>query len=73
MKVAETQKTSVTFGWIEKDHPVWGILKLIIQGAMLALFLSFNSTNFDSGEVRTIVYAFLTQLGLETINARRKA
>lgn len=73
MKCMESKTTVVSVSWKEKDHPVWGILKLMLQGAILALVLANTATKFDAGEVKTIAIALLSNAALESVNARRKS
>ena len=73
MKIAESTSTKTTWSYFaEKDHPLWGILKLMITGCVVALLLSFNATHFDSGEVRTVIGTLVATFVLEGFNIRRK-
>jgi hypothetical protein len=73
MNIAETQNTRTTFSfWRDKDHPVWGLLKPLFIAASCTLLLTFNATNFDSGEVRTAVVTYLIAQFLEGFNVKRK-
>lgn len=55
MQLAESETTKTTWGYFrEKDHPIWGLLKTLLTAALVAIYLSLNATNFDSGEVRTV-------------------
>lgn len=73
MKISETAETRTTWSYLrEKDHPIWGLMKTLITAGLVALWLSFNATTFDSGEVRVVVLSWLTQLVIEGINIKRK-
>lgn len=73
MKISESSTSKTTWSYFaEKDHPLWGILKLLITGCSVALLLSFNATSFDSGEVRTVIGTLVATFILEGFNIRRK-
>ena len=73
MKIAESTTTKTTWSYFaEKDHPLWGILKLLIVGCTVALLLTFNATTFDSGEVRTVIGTLVATFILEGFNIRQK-
>lgn len=67
-----TKGTRVTFGFGDKDHPVWGLLKPIILTVCVALLLKLFADSFDSTEVKTIIGTLLGSFGLEAVNARKK-
>ena len=50
---------------INGNHPFWGIIRLVVRFAGLTTFLYLNSTNFDKGEVLTIVELLILACGFE--------
>jgi hypothetical protein len=64
--------TKVTFGFSDKDHPVWGILKPLVLTACVGLLLYTFADSFDKTEVKTIIGTLLGSIGLEGINAVRR-
>lgn len=73
MKLAESKDVRTTWSYFrEKDHPIWGLAKTLISAALVAVYLSFNATNFDSGEVRVVVLSWLSSLIMEGVNVTRK-
>ena len=50
---------------INGNHPVCGIIRLVVMFAGLTTFLYLNSTNFDKGEVLTIVELLILACGFE--------
>tara|TARA_R100000808_G_scaffold14909_1_gene34938 strand:- start:513 stop:755 length:243 start_codon:yes stop_codon:yes gene_type:complete len=50
---------------INGNHPFWGIIRLVVMFAGLTTFLYLNSTNFDKGEVLTIVELLILACGFE--------
>ena len=67
-------KQEHTYRWamLDKEHPVWGIIKTMISIMSLALLLTFNASKFDSGEVRTLAIQGLLAVFLEGVKPRRK-
>jgi hypothetical protein len=55
---------------INGSHPVWGILRISVIFTGLTVFLWLNSTNFDKGEVTTIVELLLVVGGFEAIKRK---
>ena len=50
---------------INGNHPFWGIIRPVVMFAGLTTFLYLNSSNFDSGEVLTIVELLVLACGFE--------
>jgi len=67
------KKPDVSWGFRDKDHPIWGILKIVITTSCVGVLLAFNATNFDGGEVRTILGTGALASMLEGINLRRRS
>lgn len=73
MKISENHDTRTTWSYFrEKDHPIWGLAKTLISAGLVALYLSFNASHFDSGEVRVVVLSWLSSLVVEGINVTKK-
>jgi hypothetical protein len=73
MKLSESKDVRTTWSYFrEKDHPIWGITKTLISAGLVAVYLSFNATSFDSGEVRVVVLSWLSSLVMEGVNITRK-
>lgn len=50
---------------INGGHPFWGILRIAVIFSGLTLFLWMNATNFDKGEMTTILELLLVVGGFE--------
>lgn len=73
MKLTETESTKVTMSWFnDKDHPLWGLIKTTLVMTGVGILLAVNATNFDSGEVKTLVGAGVMSFLLESINVKKK-
>jgi hypothetical protein len=71
MQVMKTRHTEVSLGFRDKDHPIWGILKPLVNVGVLTVVLWLTSSNFDETEIKTIVGMLLANFGLEGINAKQ--
>lgn len=72
MQVMKTPTTTVTYSFRDKDHPIWGILKPMVLTGMVSFLLWLFASNFDSSEVKTILFTLFGSYGLEGLNARRR-
>jgi hypothetical protein len=52
---------------INGSHPLWSIIRMAVFFVGLTLFLYLNATNFDRGEVTTILELLLLAGGFEAI------
>ena len=52
---------------INGKHPFWGIVRMAVFFIGLTVFLWLNSTNFDKGEVTTILELLLLAGGFEAV------
>lgn len=66
------QDNKISWGFRDKDHPVWGIMKIIVTTGCVALLLAANASNFDGGEVKTVVGTGGILALLEGLNIRRR-
>jgi hypothetical protein len=57
---------------INGNHPVWGIARMAVFFICLTVFLYLNATNFDRGEVTTILELLLVVGGFEAIRHKVK-
>lgn len=74
MMVTETKGARITWAWTtEKDHPMWGIVKILVTVIALSVFLWLNASHFDRGEIKTIGGAGVVALILEGFNFKKKS
>jgi hypothetical protein len=66
------ENTKLTFGFGDKDHPVWGLLKPLVLTSCVALLLVLFADSFDTTEVKTIVGTLVGAYVLEAVNAKKK-
>lgn len=52
---------------INGGHPFWGIVRMAVFFVGLTVFLYLNATNFDRGEVTTIVELLIVAGGFEAV------
>jgi len=52
---------------INGKHPFWGILRIAVIFTGLTTFLWMNASNFDKGEITTILELLLVVGGFEAI------
>jgi hypothetical protein len=52
---------------INGKHPFWGIVRMSVFFIGLTVFLWLNATNFDKGEVTTILELLLLAGGFEAV------
>ena len=55
---------------INGNHPVWGILRIAVIFFGLTLFLYLNATQFDKGEMTTILELLLVVGGFEVFKRK---
>ena len=55
---------------INGGHPVWGILRIAVIFFGLTLFLWMNATQFDKGEMTTILELLLVVGGFEVLKKK---
>lgn len=72
VKMLETSQSRWWFSLVAPEHPVWGIMKVLVVTACVALLLTFNATTFDSGEVQTVIGTFFATFLLEGVRSRKK-
>ena len=52
---------------INGGHPFWGIVRMAVFFVGLTVFLYLNATNFDRGEITTIVELLIVAGGFEAV------
>jgi hypothetical protein len=68
----EPMKKEVQLHWMsDKNAPLWTLLKPVAYAAALGVLLSFTSSHFDAGEVKTIVGTFVTGVIFEGFGIRK--
>lgn len=72
MHVMTTDHTKISLGIADKDHPIWGVLKPLTLTACVGGLLYAFASNFDSSEVKTIIFTLLSSFGLELVNVRKR-
>jgi len=55
---------------INGGHPFWGILRIAVIFCGLTLFLYLNATQFDKGEMTTILELLLVVGGFEVLKKK---
>ena len=55
---------------INGGHPFWGILRIAVIFCGLTLFLYLNATQFDKGEMTTILELLLVVGGFEVFKRK---
>ena len=58
---------------INGGHPLWGIIRMAVFFVGLTIFLWLNATNFDKGEVTTILELLLLAGGFEAVRHKMSA
>jgi hypothetical protein len=72
MKLGSTKHSVVSVGFAEKDSPLYGYVKPVIQALLTALIMYFQTPDFGKGDMAAVVMVFMSALGLEAVNVVRK-
>jgi len=56
----------------EASHPIWPLIRQVVNLAALSLFLMMNASEFDITELKTIIAMFLYGGASEGLLALRK-
>ena len=57
--------------WPPNDSPAWPIVRIGVLMISLGLFLYWNASHFDGGEVRTLLYTALASSGVEILGRKK--
>lgn len=73
MKLMTTDESKVTVGFAEKDSPLFGYIKPIVQAAFTVAILYFSSDTFGKDEAVQAILVFMTAFGIESVNVAPRA